>query len=381
MYKYIPLVVALLFFAACAKKSDRFEVSGTISNAPTGQLICLEHLSYDNTAPFIADSVKISPTGTYQLKATASEEGLYIISIDHNPAILFINDADKIHINFDLFSLRKPAITGSESTAEIYQFINSYSPKDSILKLISYQLDTLAKHQPLDTIAFVALQKQGMEQVTAIAAEMKNKIRTATSPALICYAIDMSKNFVDPIELSKLVDSAAARFKNHKGLQIFKERAAVAAKEAKRKADPVANYQLMNKPAPELTLNDVTGKPVSLSSFKGKYVLVDFWASWCAPCRQENPNVVAAFQQFKDKNFTILGVSLDEDKALWQQAIQKDGLAWTQISDLKQWQSVAPNLFQFDGIPFNVLIDPKGTIIANSLRGPDLQKKLAEVLK
>jgi thiol-disulfide isomerase/thioredoxin len=120
---------------------------------------------------------------------------------------------------------------------------------------------------------------------------------------------------------------------------------------------------------------------ISLKSFRGKYVLVDFWASWCGPCRQENPTVVAAFNRFKDKNFTVLGVSLDENKANWLQAIQDDKLSWTHVSDLKQWESVVVPMYQIQGIPFNVLVDPTGKIIASGLRGEDLEKTLSSVLK
>ncbi|MFN5427984.1 MAG: peroxiredoxin family protein, partial [Bacteroidota bacterium] len=129
------------------------------------------------------------------------------------------------------------------------------------------------------------------------------------------------------------------------------------------------------------TLPDPSGKMISLKSFRGKYVLVDFWASWCGPCRQENPTVVAAFNRFKDKNFTVLGVSLDDNKAKWLKAIQDDKLAWTHVSDLKQWESIVVSLYQFQGIPYNVLIDPDGKIIASELRGDDLEKMLASVLK
>ena len=134
------------------------------------------------------------------------------------------------------------------------------------------------------------------------------------------------------------------------------------------------------KPAPDFSLPDVNGKDISLASFKGKYVLVDFWASWCGPCRQENPNVVKAYNEFKDKNFTIVGVSLDKDKDAWQQAIQHDQLTWTQISDLKYWNSKAVDVFKFEGIPFNILIDPQGKIIAQELRGDALEARLKEVL-
>jgi peroxiredoxin len=136
----------------------------------------------------------------------------------------------------------------------------------------------------------------------------------------------------------------------------------------------------IGQPAPEIALPDTNGKVVKLSSFKGKYVLVDFWAKWCGPCRQENPNVVRVFNKYKDKGFTVLGVSLDSKKEDWLQAIQQDGLTWTHISDLKRWQSEAAKTYNITGIPFSVLVDPKGIIVDKNLRGPALEKRLVELL-
>ncbi|MES2809852.1 MAG: TlpA disulfide reductase family protein, partial [Bacteroidota bacterium] len=134
--------------------------------------------------------------------------------------------------------------------------------------------------------------------------------------------------------------------------------------------------------APDFTQPDADGKLIKLSSFKGKYVLIDFWASWCGPCRAENPNVVKAYQKYKSKNFTILGVSLDRpnDKEGWLNAVKKDGLEWTQVSDLKYWSNAAAALYYVQSIPANFLLDPNGKIIAKNLRGTDLDDKLAEVL-
>lgn len=135
--------------------------------------------------------------------------------------------------------------------------------------------------------------------------------------------------------------------------------------------------------APDFTQNDPSGKPVSLSSFRGKYVLLDFWASWCGPCRQENPNVVKAYNQYKAKNFTVLGVSLDrpDGKAAWLKAIEDDSLTWNHVSDLKYWNTEAVKLYLVQGIPQNFLIDPTGKIVAKDLRGEELEQTLAKLLK
>ena len=136
----------------------------------------------------------------------------------------------------------------------------------------------------------------------------------------------------------------------------------------------------IGQPAPEISMPDPDGKVFSLSSMKGKYILVDFWAKWCGPCRQENPSVVRAYNEFKGKGFDILGVSLDRSKGEWLQAIAEDGLVWHHVSDLQYFNSKAAKDYNITGIPFSILVDPNGIIIAKNLRGPDLQKKLAEVL-
>ncbi len=138
---------------------------------------------------------------------------------------------------------------------------------------------------------------------------------------------------------------------------------------------------LMGKTIPDFEQADINGKMVNIKSLRGKYVLIDFWASWCGPCRGENPNVLNAYNKYKSKNFTVLGISLDKTKENWVDAVKKDGLVWQQLSDLKFWSNAVAQQFGIQSIPQNYLIDPNGIVIGKNLRGEALEEKLASILK
>jgi peroxiredoxin len=202
---------------------------------------------------------------------------------------------------------------------------------------------------------------------TVIAGQMKEQgIRDLNYPAL-------NKAFADVFNggSSSLMSGDVANGIIQKQLQELN----------KQSAAPEDPSDLMGKEIPEFEQSDVNGKSVNIKSFRGKYVLIDFWASWCGPCRGENPNVVAAFNKYKDKNFTVLGISLDKSKDPWLQAIQDDALTWTQLSDLKGWGNAVAQKFRIQSIPQNFLIDPNGVVIGKNLRGQALEDKLAEVIR
>ncbi len=384
------VVLSALLLASCKddKAKDKFEVSGVLTNS-NAKVVYLEEVPVTTMQPVIADSAVLGKDGKYKLKATSKEAAIYNLRLDQNnfPLASVVNDASKVTLDATFSKegnnfAEKYEVKGSKGSQQMKEFMTSFNNDLQKIYLLSKQGDSLQSIKAADSL-MLPIVMQHQEITTRLKSFILDELAKVENPAQALYQLGYYQSTANnpafglqPLqneEVTTIINGLAAKYPDHSAVVRIKA-------SLDQQAAQQAASALTGKMAPEIALPDVNGKEVKLSSFKGKYVLVDFWASWCGPCRAENPTVVNAYKKFKDKNFTILGVSLDEDKAKWLKAIKDDGLTWTHISDLKYWQSVVVPMYNIQGIPFNVLLDPDGKVIAENLRGPQLEEKLAEVL-
>jgi peroxiredoxin len=384
MKKYLLWIAAGIFLAGCAGQTEKgeFKIEGHLNNLPLGSVV-LEELTLDNVKVVDSTSIK-DASGKFTLKGMVAEQGLYRLRFDNGKFILLALDAGDMKIDGDLEKLEDIKIAGSEPTAELQQFMNDISKQSISITEEMRKLDSL--HGSLPDSAFqpmvTALQQKEKDFENGFFL-MADKTK---NPANAVFAISQVRDGAEIIAHKQVITNLTKRFPENTLVKSMTDKIAELEKSQAGAGSDAAGGEepssvKVGQVAPDFTLPDPSGKMISLSSFRGKYLLVDFWASWCGPCRQENPNVVKAYQQYKGKNFTILGVSLDKTKDQWQKAIQADGLAWNHVSDLKFWDSAVVPLYGINAIPTNFLLDPQGKVIATNLRGPALEAKLQEVLQ
>ncbi len=373
MLRIITAITVVAILAGCSepKKNGNFELKGTFSNT-NGETIYLEKLI--NPQPVIVDSAVIDEKGNFQFTNYMPRIGFYRIkSSQQNFAMLVLDSNDKVTVTGNFKDL------GNTYKAEGSPETNLFIEYNVLTNKKNIRMDSLnqAFQQITQTIKMDSLR---MDSLSAIFEKPFNAIMSSYN-ALMAekiikntdkYASIMAVQGMEPdkfVDVYKALDAGLIKkFPEDNNVKMFHE---------------VISKMLattIGQPAPEIVLPDPDGKEIALSSLKGKIVLVDFWASWCGPCRKEMPNVVKAYAKYKDKGFEIYGVSLDKDKDRWLEAIQKDGITWPQVSDLKYWGSEAAKLYAVEGIPYTVLVDKEGKIIAKNLRGTALEKAIEEAI-
>lgn len=365
-------VILLLSFCDGNKKNTSFQLKGTLSDSKA-ETLYLEKLG--SAKQVIIDSVILDENGNFEFTNYTPKIGFYRIKTnDKNFAMLVLDSADKVTITGSVKDLGNTfKVEGSPETTIFIEYNNLSKSRDIKLDSLNKAFQLLMETNKIDS--------KRMDSLSAIFETPYNSIINQSNILMVdkiskntnMYSSIMAIQALDPDKYSDLYKSLDAglskKFPNDKNVIMFHE---------------VVERMLstnIGQFAPEISLPSPDGKEIALSSLKGKLVLIDFWASWCGPCRKEMPNVVKIYSKFKNKGFEIYGVSLDQDKEKWMEAITKDGINWPQVSDLKYWDNVAARIYNVQGIPYTVLIDKDGKIIAKNLRGQELEKKIAEVLK
>ncbi|MGY3052341.1 peroxiredoxin [Pedobacter sp. UYEF25] len=370
--KFLKNTIWLFIFAiaiSACKPKDYFIINGTLKNAEPNKKIYLFGMVNNKMAA--VDSTNLSEKGEFKFIHNSPTEDFYQLKYEKAEYLLICNNTDEIKFEADVKDANMAyKISGPEESDALGK-LNVIRAKFSneVEALQTTFNNRVAEHPNQRTEIQQALQPQYEAHVNALNASILKFAKDNKGTLASFYAMSTLNPQDFEAELVKFSDEIKTEIIGNPTVDAFVKQMALL------KAVQVG------QPAPGFTINSIDGKPISLSDFKGKFVLIDFWASWCQPCRQENPNVVKVYNKFKDKNFDILGVSLDTDKAAWQNAIKADGLAWHHVSELKDFNGLTVRKYQVDAIPSSFLVNPGGVIVAKNLRGDQLDAFLTKTIR
>ena len=353
--------------------ADGFVINGKVLKPadPKGWIVLMELTPAQERK---IDSVQLNDKNTFAFSGKVKNPGFYALGFFKKQYVIFILDNQSAVLEIEADGDSPKGFSATKGGAKDNEFLRQTDALSAAMQKEETRLTDAYNSAMEDNNKQKqdAIKQQFFDYQQGSTVKVKNLLRSMKTSPVVFYALRLLDKEVQEQEYPFL-DSLAQQFKQQPEKSEY----------AKRFIEEIEQKQALaiGRPAPEFELPGPGGKSIKLSSLRGKYVLVDFWASWCGPCRQENPNVVKVYNKYKNKNFEILGVSLDENKDKWVKAIEKDNLKWMQASDLGGWNSKVVPLYQLNAIPSSVLLDPNGIIIAKNLRGEDLETKLAEVLK
>lgn len=369
MNKKIGLVLVAATFLFACKDKTKFTIDGKFDNPGAEKKVYLYGM--ENNGMNVIDSTTISEKGEFTFSRSAPESDFYRINFGTNEYIILAKNGEVVKLTADINDKNHSyKITGAEDADKLTEFNALKFKYQSKIEDIKANFEKRVAETPDKREQIIQeLTPVFTNALNELNQQMINFANSNTSSLVSFYAISL----INPAGNEKaMVDYAAKvdpKLKKNPMVANF------VSKVEKLKAVQVGET------APDFSIPSVDGKTIKLSDYRGKYLLIDFWASWCGPCREENPNVVKAYNKFKDKNFTILGISLDKDKQAWQGAIKQDGLIWDHASELKDFEGEVVRLYQIEAIPSSFLLDPNGKIIARDLRGEELDQFLSKTLK
>ncbi len=367
--KYLFFILSMFFLYGC---QNGFSVKGKISNMPVQQFN-VEELGVEQSR--MVDSGSTDQEGAFSFSSSTDEESLYRIKFEKGKYILLaLKNGDHAVIEGDWNQLENYKVSGSMGSIILKSFLVNLRENINDIQTMQVVLDSISVRPNNDSLKQAAL--QDLKNINTQFVEYVKKFSDSTqSVANALFAV----NIINPAyELPYITDfykNITKRFPNSKNAKLFAEKFSSQAKNLES-ANPHKG-----EPAPDFSGMTPEGKTVTLSNFKGKYVLLDFWASWCAPCRDASPQLVNAYQTFKTKNIEWISISLDSNKDKWVEAIQKDNLTWTHISDLNGWASAIAQNYDVKAIPCYFIIDPQGNIVTVENTIVDAVKHLSVLLK